>query len=627
MNEILESIFSDGSSLFVSNPLPSKGERITIYIRHLHTTDDIKLYLRTKIDGAEQVFPMKYHSTSKNLDYYSVDITCYENCLHYVFYILFEGRIYFYNQKGITDYLPSEAFDFRILYDYEQPEWVKSSVFYQIFPDRFCNGDPNNDVQTDEYTFEGYPTKHRDWEDRVLPYEEGHCLDFYGGDLKGIEDKIPYLKELGVTALYLNPIFFAATTHRYDCLDYFMVDPHLGGDEALIKLTEALHQNGMKIILDVSINHTGTANRWFNKDAVFFPKNEGAYNNPDSKERKYYFFDEHNRYKSWHDVSSLPTLNYTSAELRKKIFEGEDCLVKKWLLPPYHIDGWRFDVADVMARNKELQLHHEVWPAIRKSIKQVHPQAYILGEDWTDCTEFLNGNEWDSAMNYYGVASPIRAFIGVGDALLSRYFNKNVNAADAKMTKNRIIEYYARLPYVIVENQFNLLDSHDIDRLHNNKDVSFDDYKTAVIALFIATGAPSIYYGDEATIDGRKSNEGCRYPMPWKKNYQTSLQYQLYQTLAHLKLNEKALKYGSYQLMDVEEDILLWIRFTKEEGIIGILSRNQSSKKISIPIHYFGFTSLVGDKDLLGTKIKVQQDKLSLNIVVEPHTSLLIKVI
>ena len=158
--------------------------------------------------------------------------------------------------------------------------------------ERFCNGNPENDVKDGEYIFDGFPCKKvKDWDSVPEPYSKAHCLDFYGGDLEGIRQKIPYLKKLGVTALYLNPIFYAATVHKYDCLDYFSVDPHFGGDKALSDLTDELHKNGIRIILDVSINHTGIANKWFNRDGTFFPISEGAFNNPSSTEREFYFFE------------------------------------------------------------------------------------------------------------------------------------------------------------------------------------------------------------------------------------------------------------------------------------------------------------------------------------------------
>lgn len=215
------------------------------------------------------------------LVYWTCELPIIERRTQYHFYIATENCIYFYTQKEITTYLPEHSYDFVLLTDYVQPAWVKDAVFYQIFPERFCNGDPSNDVKTGEYSQDGFPAIHMEhWDDTPLTYEQGHCMDFYGGDLQGIRQKIPYLKELGVTAVYLNPIFYAPSCHKYDCLDYFHVDPHFGGDEALAELSKALHENGMKLILDISINHTGTGHRWFNKDGAYFPKPKGPTTTP-----------------------------------------------------------------------------------------------------------------------------------------------------------------------------------------------------------------------------------------------------------------------------------------------------------------------------------------------------------
>ena len=350
--------------------------------------------------------------------------------------------VYFYTQNGITTYVPDFTYDFVILADYVQPEWVKDAVFYQIFPERFCNGDESNDVQDGEYARDGHPTiKMKSWDDPALTYQEGFCLDFYGGDLQGITRKIPYLKELGVTALYLNPIFTAPSVHKYDCLDYFHVDPHFGGDEALAELSKALHENGMKLILDISINHTGIDHKWFNKDGIWFDKSVGAYNNPDAPERAYYFFGDNNSYLPWLGVETLPTLNYTSDALREVIYRAEDSVLKKWLKPPYSIDGWRFDVANIMGRKDELQLSHELWPEIRQSIREVNPQAYILAEEWGDCGAYLQGSEWDAPMNYYGCGRVIRQFLGEPDLFMAR--NPILRQVPYKMTaedvKNRVM--------------------------------------------------------------------------------------------------------------------------------------------------------------------------------------------
>ena len=630
MEQWLKSIYTDGTKYFVSNPLPKKGEEVTISIRMLDGAPIKGVILRTKLNGIEHLLPMEKYKVKNNLAYYKTSVKVYEDVLHYHFYIPTENIVYYYTQKEITTYIPDETYDFKILVDYKQPSWVKESVFYQIFPDRFCNGNKELDIKSGEYTFDGHETIHVDnWDKAPGPYNENFCLDFYGGDLVGVKNKIPYLKELGVNAIYLNPIFYGATVHKYDCLDYFKVDPHLGGDEALAELTDELHKNNMKIILDVSINHTGIANKWFNKEGVFFDKSIGAYNNKDSKERKYYFFKDNNEYKAWFDVETLPTLNYTSKELREIIYESEDSLVKKWLKPPYSIDGWRFDVADTMARNNELQLHHEVWPGINKSVKEVNENAYILAEDWSDCSEFLKGNEWDSPMNYYGSAKPIREFLGETDlsSMKSELLQNIKYKPTAKDLSSRIMEHLSKLPTVIQENQFNLLDSHDVPRLHNNKNISFEEYRGAVIMIFTLIGCTSVYYGDEVGLDGRRNDmEGCRYPMNWNVDLDNSPYYNLYSKLANIKRNNKAFTEGGFKIISNDDYVFSYARFTEDTLWIMVISNDNKERKIEIPINIFGKNKFNKLEDEFGKKLNYEMEEGKVILKVLPNTSYIFEV-
>ena len=630
MEQWLKSIYTDGTKYFVSNPLPKKGEEVTISIRMLDGAPIKGVILRTKLNGIEHLLPMEKYKVKNNLAYYKTSVKVYEDVLHYHFYIPTENIVYYYTQKEITTYIPDETYDFKILVDYKQPSWVKESVFYQIFPDRFCNGNKELDIKSGEYTFDGHETIHVDnWDKAPGPYNENFCLDFYGGDLVGVKNKIPYLKELGVNAIYLNPIFYGATVHKYDCLDYFKVDPHLGGDEALAELTDELHKNNMKIILDVSINHTGIANKWFNKEGVFFDKSIGAYNNKDSKERKYYFFKDNNEYKAWFDVETLPTLNYTSKELREIIYESEDSLVKKWLKPPYSIDGWRFDVADTMARNNELQLHHEVWPGINKSVKEVNENAYILAEDWSDCSEFLKGNEWDSPMNYYGSAKPIREFLGDTDlsSMKSELLQNIKYKPTAKDLSSRIMEHLSKLPTVIQENQFNLLDSHDVPRLHNNKNISFEEYRGAVIMIFTLIGCTSVYYGDEVGLDGRRNDmEGCRYPMNWNVDLDNSPYYNLYSKLANIKRNNKAFTEGGFKIISNDDYVFSYARFTEDTLWIMVISNDNKERKIEIPINIFGKNKFNKLEDEFGKKLNYEMEEGKVILKVLPNTSYIFEV-
>ena len=603
----LESVYSDGTAAFVSNPCPNLFETVTIRLRFYRNAPVKHVLLRTIPNGIERFIPMSRGREENGLVYYEAPLQITENRTQYQFYLVCEDVIYFYTQKEITTYLPDHTYDFVLLADYVQPEWVKNAVFYQIFPERFCNGDPSNDVRTGEYTQDGHPAIHMaHWEDTPLSYEKGYCMDFFGGDLQGIRQKIPYLKELGVTALYLNPIFVAPSVHKYDCLDYFHVDPHLGGDQALAELSQALHENGMKLILDISINHTGISHKWFNRDGAFFDKSIGAYNNPDSPERGYYFFNSDNSYHKWLGVDTLPTLNYTSEALRDVIYRREDSVLKKWLKPPYCIDGWRFDVADTFARKDELQLAHDLWPEIRNSIRSVNPQAYILAEDWGDCAQYLQGNEWDSPMNYYGCGRVIRQFLGEPDLFMAKHpiLREVPYRMTAQDVKNRVMEHLAKLPYVMWENQFNLFDSHDASRLHNNPKITRESYRGAVLFQFLLTGAASIYYGDEAEIDGTlDSMEGCRYPMPWSRDIPACDSYRLIRTMTHLKADHKALRQGGMKFLYAEGHVVALARFWENEVFIGVISAENQDLKIRLPLGAVGASVPIGSTDIFGTPL------------------------
>lgn len=624
MNTWLESVYSDGTAAFVSNPLPKLFETVTIRIRMYETAPVKQVILRTIPNGMERFTDMTVEKREKGFVYYQAQITINEKRVPYQFYLVCEDAVYFYNQKEISTCMPDHICDFVLLADYVQPAWVKDAVFYQIFPDRFCNGDPSNDVLDGEYSQSGFDTiRVTPWNTPAMHYEQGHCLDFYGGDLQGITQKIPYLKELGVTALYLNPIFFAPSIHKYDCLDYFHVDPHFGGDEALAELCRTLHENDMKIILDISINHTGIAHKWFNRDGIWFDKSVGAYNNPDSLERGYYFFREGNDYHGWFNVDTMPTLNYTSEELREIIYRSEDSVLKKWLKPPYSIDGWRFDVADTFARNDEIQLAKELWPQIRNSIKEVNPQAYILAEDWGDCAEYLQGDCWDSPMNYFGCGRVIRQFLGETDLFMQKH--PALKAVRQKMTaedvKRRVLQHLAKLPWVIWENQFNLFDSHDTHRLHNNSAVNREEYRGAVIFQFLLTGAASVYYGDEAEIDGYiDSTEGCRYPMPWDQDFTGGEFYNLNRTMIRLKQEHEALRRGGMKFLYAADQVIALARFWGEEAFVGILSTNSEDVTIRLPLGAIG--AEVPLEEVFGKELVYsKQDDNSILLNVKAHTA------
>lgn len=619
----LDSIYADSGKNFVSNPTPKRGEKITISIRMLKNKALKGVFLRIKEWGIEKLIEMKLAETVGNIRYYSANFTCFEKRIKYQFYITVGDKVYYYTRYRLTDYIPDEARDFVILVDYKEADWVKNSVFYQILPDRFANGREELSVKTGEYSYRGEKTLRLKWGETPPKYEIGHCLDFFGGDLYGIADKLDYLQELGVNAIYLNPIFLSPTMHKYDSLDYFTIDPHLGGEKALIYLSDEIHKRGMKLILDISINHTSSSSKWFNKDKEFYPENVGAYLNKGVPEREYYFL-KGSEYDTWMGVSTMPKLNYGSKNLRKIIYKDADSVLKKWIKPPFSIDGWRFDVADCMARNENGDFYDEVWKEIREELKAVNPELFILAEDWSDCSEMLQGDRWDSTMNYFSASRPIREFVGENDLFLRR--NANLNqidySFDAKRLKERILQFYAELPTVMLNQLFNLLDSHDVDRLHNNEKISEKRCMGAVVTLFGLPGTVSIYYGDEKYIDGKcGENEGCRYSMDWERNFgKNTVIFNLYKKLGNLKKNSELLHTGSFKIIYSKGDVFAFARFDRKECMLFIWSRSVKKEKINLDLEEFNADNAEVKVEFIfgeGGQIKREGNNLCVNLSAE----------
>ena len=590
MRSWLDSVYSDGTGMFVSDPTPKMGETVEITVRFFADAPVKHVLVCSLPNGAERYDEAVKTKEAGGLAYYTAKVPVNEYRIQYQFDLVTEDTIYFYTQAGITTYLPDRSHDFVLLTDYRQPDWVKGAVFYQIFPERFANGDPSNDVENGEYEYMGYASIKMDsWDAKPLTYEEGHGVDFFGGDLDGITQKLDYLQELGVTALYLNPIFSAYSSHKYDCIDYFHVDEHFGGDEALERLCAAVHQRGMKIILDISINHTGILHQWVKEGKPFyFKKADGSL-------------------QGWWDLPTLPVLDFRNEELRDLVYRGDGAVLRKWLRPPYSIDGWRFDVADVFARNNEVQLADEVWQEICDAIREENPDAFIIGEEWGDCTKFLQGHLWNTPMNYFGFGRIIRQFAGLGDLFLERReaFRNVPYQMTALDVVGRTQEHYAVIPQVIADCQMNLFDSHDIARMHNYDTIDFDRWKCAVIAQLLWTGIPCIYYGDEVAIDGFTWHDaGYRYPMPWGRVSEEGEKHRaVIRTMTRLRREVDAFAQGGRKVLAAEGRILAVARFYGGQVYVGVLSMEEEKREMILPFNIVGVQRPAGRVDEFGEKL------------------------
>ena len=498
-----------------------------------------------------------------------------------------EGH-YFATRWGLQGYHPSDSRAFTVDTRLQTATWVPQATFYQIFPDRFRKGAANLGVRPGEYQFDGHPTKTREFGEAPLEYQEGWCLDFFNGDLQGIIDAIPHFLEQGITALYLNPIFSAKTNHRYDCIDFFHVDAHLGGDAALCKLMDSLHAVGIRCMVDVSINHTGIDHPWFLK----------AKEDPDSEEASFYYRRTDGGFSFWADVHTLPQLNYSSEKLREYIWRNEDSVVKRYLKAPFNIDSWRFDVGTDVGRNGKDQLCHSIWQDIRRAIKETRKDAYIIGEAWEDASAYQQGDQWDSAMNYFGSGRLLRRWYGQQETyLMSNWGHSDETGRPLSGTElaEAINQHLLSIPDQLVFQQFNLIDSHDTARLHNHARIfDWDLYRGVVMLLFILPGTPSVYYGDEIGLEGHiANNEGARHSMRWNRSEWDQRFFALYRDLGNLRKEHDCMGYGDFSVLQAQEDFVVFARDNGKEAIILVLNRAKQEQRIVIDGAFLGLNSAV----------------------------------
>ena len=576
-----QSLRSDTHREFINPQYPNMGDTITIRVRCLPNSELISMGCRLHIDGHEKFLPMAYGYSQYGFDYFELELLLDQPKLSYSFVAQVGDLFYFYTRQGVTEYHQNEDYNFILLANLQVPQWVPGSTFYQIFPDRFFQANPQNGVKTGAYTHQGFQSLAAKWHEPPREYHQAGCVDFYGGDLDGIREKLPYLEDLGISAIYLNPIFQAKTNHRYGCTDYWQVDPHLGGNEALIALTKNAHQRNIKIILDVSINHTGIDHPWFLK----------ALEDPESEEHGYYYWDDQGNPLGWEGVPDLPQLNHTNPRVQELFYGPGDSLVLHYLREPYAIDGWRFDVAGHTGNRGKDQLSTWVWRQVRNRIKSEFPQALILGEHWEPAQDYLQGDQWDSAMNYFGSGRPLRRFLGLIDRFMSldEQVTNLYPAMSGTSVWHQISSFFFRIPNQLTWYQYNLLNSHDIWRVHNHpKAPEFSLYKGVITTLFLLPGTFSVYYGDERSIPGWvETTEGARYPMNWDSKVQEP--YQLFQRLAKIKKQEELLHTGTLELVYSDEETIILGRWIEYRMICSVLNRSTKAKKILFTLEHLGF--------------------------------------
>lgn len=564
----LGSIHHDGSEKYVSSLYPRLGDTVRLGLRIAAKAPIKRVILRTFPDGEQALTAMHREADREPVQWWSCDLPIAEPITQYRFIIEAENGLWHYSAAGPSTWVPLDATDFRILADYNPPEWLGSSVFYQIFPDRFANGDKTNDPRPDDYEYRGQRPKTFPWgtppeDDQFFP------LVFYGGDLAGIEAHLDYLVDLGINALYLNPVFLAYSNHKYDVADYDRVDPHFGDNDALASLRRTLSARGMRYILDIVPNHCGYWHPWF----------QNALADPAAPETEFFTFRRHpDDYATWLGVWVLPKLNYLSLELRRRIYEGAESVFRRWLRPPYSADGWRVDVANMLGRQGQTQIGLEISRGIRRAVKETRPDAYLMGENFFDATGQLQGDQWDGVMNYGGFTHPLWYWLS-GYTQGAHGFSEQL-ATGQWTTEAMTGTWLSRLavvPWVITLQQYNILDSHDTPRIRTLVKGNDRLHRLAVAVLLTFPGIPGLYYGDEiGMVDVPDLHaRGC---MVWDEARQDRSLYEYHQTLIRLRRHSPALQRGSFQILLIEPDTVAFLRESLEDRILVIAHRGDEPR-------------------------------------------------
>jgi len=585
-------LFADQGPLYDNHPEPTATQAVTLTLRTFKndiTSANIKYY--DSADGQFHWVAMHWVSNDPTglFDYWQGTIPASSSEKYYRFQINDGTATAWLNAAGITSSEPSSG-DFFIIPGFKTPDWMKNGVVYQIFPDRFYDGDTSNDVTNGQYTYAGCATEQHAWGSSVFANVSGcNSAVFFGGDLQGVIDKLGYIKNtLGADIIYLNPIFKSPTNHKYDTEDYYTVDPAFGTNALLQTLISDVHStsNGREgyLILDGVFNHTGDTNQWFDKYNWW--STNGAYESQSSPWYSYYTFQQWpDSYSTFFGIGSMPKLDYgaTGSAVRQQIYGSSTSVMQTYLKSPYGIDGWRLDAAqylDAGGNSGSDATNHQIMQEMRSAVLSVNPNAEILGEYWGDASAWLDdGTEWDGAMNYNGFLQPVSEWICGEDE------SGNSASIPASQFDSWLHGTRADLPVNVQETMTNELGTHDTSRFATR--CGGDIWKTYLGLIFQMTyvGTPTIYYGDEYGMQGGADPDNRR-TFDWSQATTTNAAVALTQKLIAIRNAYPALRTGSFMtlLTDDTNHLYAFGRFDATNRIAVALNNDSVSHTITVPV-------------------------------------------
>ena len=654
-----QALFADGTEFYRCPAEPDPYDRVRLRLRCARENlDSVILVFNDERIEMEKLY------NDRLFDYYETFVQLGTEQVFYYFEIHCGQMTCYYNNVGLCNSV-EEYYNFTMTPGFHTPDWAKGAVFYQIYVDRFYNGDRSNDVEDDEYFYIGEGTsKVTDW--NKYPAAMG-VREFYGGDIAGVMQKLDYLQELGVEVLYLNPIFVSPSNHKYDIQDYDYVDPHFGrivkdeGDvlqrdengnlkadptypnksasryicrvtdkenleasnQLFAEFVEEVHRRGMKVILDGVFNHCGSFNKWLDRECIYenAPGYEkGAYVAEDSPYNTFFKFREKQwpynpHYDGWWGHDTLPKLNY---EESPSLFDYIMHVGRKWVSPPYNVDGWRLDVAADLGQSGEY--NHYFWKEFRRNVKEANPDALVLAEHYGDPTEWLKGDEWDTVMNYDAFMEPLTWFLTGVEKHSDEYRQDQLGNPDSFFGSMR--HFMTRFHTQSLLVAMNELSNHDHSRFltRTNRKVGRTAYlgpeaagegidksimRLEVMIQMTWPGAPTIYYGDEAGLCGWTDPDNRR-AYPWGSEDQELIDF--HKEIIRIHKDYQALKTGSILFLHGQYSFISYGRFDEQDKFVIAINSGEQPVSIDLPVWRLGMT----EENRMARLINTSQDGFSL---------------
>lgn len=569
---LLDQPHHDGSPLHVSDESPRLGDVVTVRLRTSASDPVDAVWLRTTYD-AEPVFHPTTATTDGDTTWWAAELPVHNPVTHYRFLLVRarvdgQGEQEWQTAAGLVGLDVPDATDHVISAYAAAPDWGRDGVVYQVFPDRFARSAAADERITPEWAIPA------GWDDEVL--FEGDDprtpLQLFGGDLDGITEHLDHVEEVGADIVYTTPVFPGESNHRYNATTFDRVDPLLGGDEAYQRLSTAVHARGWRILGDLTTNHTGDTHEWFTQAAA----------DPEAPTRSYYYFEPDGTYATWMGHTTLPKINHGDPDLRAAMVEGPDSVVGRWLRPPYDVDGWRIDVANMTGRLGALDVAHDVARAARHTAAELRDDPLVIGEHNHDATGDIDGDGWHGTMNYSGFSWPLWSWLR-DPASPARAFGRPVPVP--RRPGGAVVQtfraWHATFGWRATSQSWNILGSHDSARIRTLVG-SPEVHRVAAGMQFTMPGVPMVFAGDEIGLEG-VNGEDARRTMPWhRRDEWDTATLAAYSDLARLRRSYGALRHGGLRWAHVDDDTIAFVRELAGQRLL-VVARRAAGAAFGLP--------------------------------------------